>query len=137
MNESEVESELKRKFENFQCLHNRLHTALHSLLANDGDICVGFDQFFNLLCTEASLTANLVELVESIVQPLTSVRNRAGEDRKLVDASNEIVLQSELHQLSFIDIVQARRHSDAKRLQVDSVCHLRVKLKDSVHTRSW
>lgn len=86
-----------------------------------------------LLRAESSLAANLVELIESVVQPLSRVGNRTGEDRILVDAPDEIVLESELHESPFVDVVLPRRQSEAQRLQIHAVRHLRVQLEHAVH----
>lgn len=135
MNESEVLGDLKRKFDIFI---KWVYVGIHrDSFANDGNVRVGINQFFDLLSTETSFAANFVELIQSIVQPLSAVRDGAGEDRILVDASDEIVLQSKLHKFPFIDVMLPWRETSAKRLQVNAVRHLRIKLKHSIHARSF
>lgn len=101
------------------------------LFADDGHVCVGIDELLDSLSRESSLTAYLVELIKSVIQSLTTVWYRAGEDWKLVDTSDEVVLQAELNELSFIDVVVTRREANAKRFQIDSMRHLRVNLEYS------
>lgn len=85
------------------------------LFADDRDVCVVVDKFFDFLRTESSFAADLVELIQAVVESLPRVRNRAGEDWELVDCADKSMLKTEFNKFPLVNVLLSRRQSNAKR----------------------